>query len=170
MEFREISTSEINENVFDMIGKKWMLVTAAKSEQEVNTMTASWGGLGIMWGKPVAFIFIRPQRYTKEFIESSDTLSLTFFDESYRKMLSYMGSVSGKDEDKISKAGLNVRFDDKTPYFEEAETVLKVKKLYAQDMGAEFLVDKEINDKWYPADDWHTMYVCEIEKVLVREK
>lgn len=170
MEFREISTSEINENVFDMIGKKWMLVTAAKSEQEVNTMTASWGGLGIMWGKPVAFIFIRPQRYTKEFIESSDTLSLTFFDESYRKMLSYMGSVSGKDEDKISKAGLNVRFDDKTPYFEEAETVFKVKKLYAQDMGAEFLVDKEINDKWYPADDWHTMYVCEIEKVLVREK
>lgn len=169
MEFKEISTSEINENVFDMIGKKWMLVTAAKSEEEVNTMTASWGGLGIMWGKPVAFIFIRPQRYTKEFIESSDTLSLTFFDESYRKMLTYMGSVSGKDEDKISKAGLNVRFDDKTPYFEEAEVVLKAKKLYAQDMGEKFLIDKEINDKWYPADDWHTMYVCEIEKVLVRE-
>lgn len=170
MNFREISTSEINENVFDMIGKKWMLVTAAKSEQEVNTMTASWGGLGIMWGKPVAFIFIRPQRYTKEFIEASDTLSLTFFDESYRKMLSYMGSVSGKDEDKISKAGLTVRFDDSTPYFEEAEIVLKTRKLYAQDMSAEFLLDKEIHDKWYPADDWHTMYVCEIENVLVREK
>lgn len=169
MEFKEISTNEINENVFEMIGKKWMLVTAAKSEREVNTMTASWGGLGIMWGKPVAFVFIRPQRYTKEFIESSDTLSLTFFDESYRKMLSYMGSVSGKGEDKIRKAGLNVRFDDTTPYFEEAEVVLKTKKVYAQDMGADFLIDKEINDKWYQAGDWHTMYVCEIEKVLIRQ-
>lgn len=168
MEFKEISVNELNGNVFNMIGKKWMLVTAAKSEQEVNTMTASWGGLGIMWGKPVAFIFVRPQRYTKEFIEASDTVSLTFFDESYRKMLSYMGSVSGKDEDKIKTAGLKVIFDDKTPYFEEAEVVLKTKKLYAQDMGAECLIDKEINDKWYPADDWHTMYVCEIERVLVR--
>lgn len=169
MEFKEISVNELNGNVFNMIGQKWMLVTAAKSKQEVNTMTASWGGLGIMWGKPVAFIFIRPQRYTKEFIEASDTLSLTFFDETYRKTLSYLGSVSGRDEDKIKTAKLNVAFDDETPYFEDAEVALIAKKLYAQDMGEEFLIEKDIQNKWYPAEDWHTMYVCEIEKVLVRK-
>lgn len=169
MEFKEISVNELNENVFNMIGQKWMLVTAAKSKQEVNTMTASWGGLGIMWGKPVAFIFIRPQRYTKEFIEASDTLSLTFFDETYRKKLSYLGSVSGRDEDKIKAAKLTVAFEGETPYFEDAEVALITKKLYAQDMGEEFLIQKDIRNKWYPAEDWHTMYVCEIEKVLVKK-
>ena len=169
MMFEEINASEIDKNVFDMIGKEWMLVTAAKSENEVNTMTASWGGLGIMWGKPVAYVFIRPQRYTKEFIDASSKLSLSFFSEEHRKMLSYMGTVSGRDEDKISKAGLNVKLEDETPYFEEAELVLITKKLYAQDMGEEFLLDKEIAGKWYPNNDWHTMYVCEIEKVLKKK-
>lgn len=166
MRFDEINASEIDKNVFDMIEKQWMLVTAAKSENEVNTMTASWGGLGIMWGRPVAYIFIRPQRYTKEFIDISGKMSLSFFGEEYRKMLSYMGTTSGRDEDKINKSGLNVKFEDGTPYFKESEIVLITKKLYAQEMGEEFLIDKEIAGKWYPDNDWHTMYVCEIEKVL----
>lgn len=169
MSFKEINVGEIGSNTFEMIGKQWMLVTAAKSEREVNTMTASWGGLGIMWGKPVAFVFIRPQRYTREFIEGSDTLSLSFFDASYRKMLSYMGSVSGRDENKIEKQGLTVEFDGNTPYFKEADMVLKAKKLYVQDMSADHVIDTEIIDKWYPQSDWHTMYVVEIEKVLVKE-
>ena len=79
MEFREIKAEELNGNTFEMIGKQWMLVTAKNSKGQVNTMTASWGGVGIMWGKPVAFIFIRPQRYTKEFVDDSNYVSLTFF-------------------------------------------------------------------------------------------
>ena len=74
---KEINIESLNKHACQMIGKEWMLVTAAK-DGEVNTMTASWGGLGVMWGKNVAFIVIRPQRYTKEFIDASDTLSLTF--------------------------------------------------------------------------------------------
>ncbi len=77
MSFREISAEQLKENIFDMIGKKWMLVTAGNKEK-VNTMTASWGGLGVMWGKNVAFIVIRPTRYTKEFIDREETLSLSF--------------------------------------------------------------------------------------------
>ncbi len=167
MDFREISTDQIKDNAFDMIGKKWMLVTASNGEN-VNSMTASWGGIGIMWGKPVAFVFIRPQRYTKEFIDKSLTMSLSFYDESHRKTLNYMGTVSGRDEDKIKKAGLTTVFDGETPYFKEAEQVLIVKKLYAQEMDEKFLVEKTIHDKWYPENDYHTMYVCEIEKVLVK--
>lgn len=102
--FKEIKVGEINENTFEMIGKKWMLVTAEKKSGEVNTMTASWGGLGVLWRKNVAFIFIRPQRFTKGFVDEAEKFSLTFFDESYRKQLSYLGTASGKDENKIEKS------------------------------------------------------------------
>lgn len=164
---KEINIESLNKNACQMIGKEWMLVTAAK-DGEVNTMTASWGGLGVMWGKNVAFIVIRPQRYTKEFIDASDTLSLTFYDEDRKKDLSYFGSVSGRDEDKISKAGYTVKFDGETPYFEEANTVMIVRKLYEQEYRPECFIDKEAEAKWYPDKDYHTMYICEIEKVMVK--
>ncbi len=168
MGFREIKAEELNGNTFEMIGKQWMLVTAKNSKGQVNTMTASWGGVGIMWGKPVAFIFIRPQRYTKEFVDDSNYVSLTFFEEKYRSMLKYMGTVSGRNEDKIKHESLTVAEYDGCPYFEEASVVFKARKLYAQDLDKDCIIDNEIIDKWYPNDDWHTMYVCEIEKMLVR--
>ncbi len=168
MSIREISAEELKENTFDMIGKKWMLVTAGNKDK-VNTMTASWGGLGVMWGKNVAFIVIRPTRYTKEFIDREETLSLSFYGEEYKKTLSYLGTVSGRDEDKISNAGLTVGFEEETPYFREASVVMKVKKLYAQELNPGCMLDASIDDKWYPAKDYHTMYICEVEKVLVKE-
>jgi len=165
--FNEIKMENWKENACKVIGKDWMLVGAMK-DGKCNAMTASWGGLGVMWGKDVAYIFIRPQRYTKEFIDNSDTLSLTFFDEKYRDTLSYMGKVSGRDEDKIAEAGLNVEMDGETPYFKEAKTVLICKKMYAQQLQPECFIDTEADSKWYPQKDYHVMYVCEIEKVLQR--
>ena len=53
----------MKEDIWDLIGKQWMLVTAGPAD-EFNTMTASWGGIGWLWNKPVAFVFIRPERYT----------------------------------------------------------------------------------------------------------
>jgi flavin reductase (DIM6/NTAB) family NADH-FMN oxidoreductase RutF len=150
-----------------MIGKHWMLITAEK-DGKANTMTASWGGLGILWGKPVAFFFIRPQRYTKEFVEASDFASLSFFDESKREMLNYCGTVSGRDEDKIAKSNLTLTHVDGAPCFEEAETTLVVRKMYRQDMTDESFLDRAALEKWYEGDDLHTMYIAEIEAVLVR--
>jgi len=157
----------LQKNPFTMIGKEWMLVTAEK-EGKVNTMTASWGGVGIMWGKPVAYIFIRPQRYTKEFIDAADTLSLSVLDEEYRKTLSYLGTVSGRNEDKIGKSGLTVAHEGETPYFAEANTVLVCRKLFAQPYDPAGFIDKSCDEKWYQEKDYHTMYIVEIEKVLVR--
>lgn len=167
MVMKEINIEELDRNACKMIGKDWMLVTAAK-DGKVNTMTASWGGLGVMWGKNVAFLVIRPQRYTKEFIDAADTLSLTFYDEDRRKDLSYLGTVSGRDEDKIGKVGYTVKFDGDTPYFEEANTVMIVRKLYEQEYKSECFIDKEADAKWYADKDYHTMYICEIEKVMVK--
>lgn len=167
--FKEIKAEEINENTFEIIGKKWMLITAEKSSGEVNTMTASWGGLGVLWRKNVAFIFIRPQRFTKEFVDGAERFSLTFFDESYRKQLGYLGTVSGRDENKIGKANLTVEYEEGVPVFKEVETVIICRKLYAQPLEEKFFVDKDSDKECYPDKDYHVMYVGEIEKVLVKE-
>ena len=162
---KEISHDHFNENSFNMIGKDWLLITAEK-DGRVNTMTASWGGLGIMWNKKVAYIFIRPQRYTREFVDSADRLSISVLPNSYRKELGYLGIVSGRDEDKISKANLTVKQYEDVPYFDEARLTLICKKLYAQALKEECFIDKGIIDEWYPERDYHIMYVVEIEKIL----
>lgn len=162
--FKEIKATDLPFTPFD-IKDKWMLITAEK-DGKVNTMTASWGSFGIMWNKEVVFIVIRPQRFTKEFVDSAESFSLTLFDKSYLTKLSYLGKVSGRDANKIEQTELSVKYDNNIPYFEEAETAIFAKKLYAQPMGDEFFVDKSIIDKWYPSKDFHILYVGEITKVI----
>lgn len=166
--FQEIKAAELQKNPFTMIGEEWLLITAEK-EGKVNTMTASWGGVGILWGKEVATIYIRPQRYTKEFVDAADHFSLSVLNKDKKKILAYLGTVSGRDEDKISKSELHVAHDGTVPYFEEANTVLICRKLYAQDLKSECFLDKDCDTSCYPEKDYHTMYIAEIEKVLINE-
>ncbi len=166
--FKEIKPSEISDSAFKLIGDDWALVTSG-TEEKFNTMTISWGGVGIMWGKPVAFTFIRPQRYTFSFMESNGYYSMSFFDEKYRDALKFCGSKSGRDYDKVKKTGLTPKFtEDGVPYFEEAKLVLVCKKLYAQELNKESIIDGESVDKWYN-DDFHKMYVSEIVKVYCKD-
>lgn len=152
-------------NAFEKIGKQWMLVAAQKDGQ-ANAMTASWGGVGVMWNKNVAFVFVRPQRYTKEFIDSSSYLSLSFFDEDYRPMLNFMGTKSGRDVDKIKHENLTLVEGEKAPLFKQAKTTLICKKLYVQEMKKECFLDQKIVDTFFKAEDFHYMYVVEIEKII----
>lgn len=167
-EFKEITVKEFSINPFE-IKSKWMLISA-ENNGVANTMTASWGGFGVMWNKEVVFVVIRPQRYTKEFVDAADTLSLCFFDENYKKDLSYLGKISGRDENKIAKTSLNLVSLENTPYFREAETVIFAKKIYVQPMAPEFILDKEIDDHWYPNSDHHILYVAEITKIINKEQ
>lgn len=166
--FNEIKPEQFEQSPFKLMGQDWMLVTAEK-DGKVNTMTAAWGGFGVMWGKNVAYIVLRPQRYTKEFIDNSDTFSLTFFDNSFKKTLSYLGTKSGRDEDKIKNSNLTLIHTDEVPLFEEATIALLCKKLYAQDFKPECFTAPELNEKWYPDADHHTLYIAEITKLLVKE-
>jgi flavin reductase (DIM6/NTAB) family NADH-FMN oxidoreductase RutF len=151
---------------FRLIGKDWMLITAEK-EGKINSMTASWGGLGVIWGKNCAFIFVRRSRYTKEFIDGSDGFSLSFFDhEKYKKLLTYMGSVSGRNEDKISKSGLTISHYEGIPYYDEASKILICKKMYCQPICPENFIFKEIDDQWYKDKDYHDLYIGEIIAIL----
>lgn len=174
MAFKEVDIHTLQFNPFDKISRQWMLVTAGDSSRS-NTMTASWGGVGIMWGRPVVTAYIRPQRYTKEFIDEKEYFTISFLPEENREALNICGSVSGRDvEDKWEKAGLHPccisgNTSEETAAVEEAEMIFVCRKLYAQEMKPQFFQDEECDAKWYPQKDYHTMYIGEIEKVLVKE-
>ena len=168
--FRSVAPATLPDNFFSRIGEDWMLITAANQAGEVNTMTASWGCAGILWNKPVAICFIRPQRYTYAFTEDSDTLTLSFFPAGeYRETLRYCGTKSGRDGDKFAATGLTVeKTVEGTPYVGEANLVLVCRKLYADDLKENRFIDPTLL-KNYPTKDYHRFYICEITEVLVRE-
>lgn len=128
MSFREVKAEELTMNPFTKIGKEWLLITAG-NEEKCNTMTASWGAMGVMWGKNAVTVYIRPQRYTKEFVDREDTFTISVLGEKYRKALNYCGKVSGKNADnKIKEAGLTPYFTDGTAGIEEADMIMVCKK------------------------------------------
>ncbi|MGM0507783.1 MAG: flavin reductase family protein [Fusobacteriota bacterium] len=163
---KTISPEDLKESTFKKIGKEWMLIST-KDGKKVNTMTASWGGFGVLWHKNVCFIFVRPQRYTYELLENSNYFTLSFFNEDKRDVLNYCGSVSGKNEDKISKIDLEKVEEDNFLYFKEANTVIKCKKLYYTDINPDNFIEKEI-DEFYKKGDYHRMYVGEIIECQIK--
>ena len=166
--WKEKNPLELKKNPFEMIGKDWLLITAGTKES-CNAMTASWGGVGEMWGKHVVYLVIRPQRYTKEFVDRQEQLSVCVLPDSYRSVYNYMGQASGRDEDKIAKSGLTVAFEDGVPFFQESSTVFLCRKLFAQPFEEASFLDPSLIEKWYPEKDYHTLYICEIQKVLVKQ-
>lgn len=154
-------------NPFTKIGKEWALVTGG-SKKKANTMTVSWGGVGVLWGKNVAYIFIRDSRYTKELIDQGDFFSVSFLNEKYRPALSYCGSHTGREENKFEKAGLTQVFAHGIPYVDEANLVLLCQKMAAVPVTEDTFNSPEIKEKWYADGDLHTMYVGEIIQVLSR--
>lgn len=166
MSFTEIDIRNINIEPFKLIGDDWLLITAGNVDK-FNTMTASWGGIGVMWNKNVSFSFIRPQRYTFEFMEKSEYYTLSFYSSEYKSALALCGSKSGRDVDKIKETGLTPNFSEKAVFFEEASLVLICKKLHAQFIDPDCFIAEDIEDN-YPNKDYHKMYVGEIVKALKR--
>ena len=165
-QFKVIRPEEISKNAFELLGKDWTLITAKKGDK-VNTMTASWGGVGVFWGADVVYIFVRQTRYTKEFIDASDEFSLTFFNpDQYRKTLSYLGKVSGRTEDKITKAGLTVVEQNGIPFFEEADMAILCKKVGQYYIDPKGILDETVIPKWYADNNYHDMYIGRIIEVL----
>ena len=155
-------------NPFTKIGKDWALISAG-DKNKCNTMTVSWGGVGVLWGKNVVYIFIRDSRYTKEFIDNGEFFSMSFFDEKYRDALSYCGKESGRNvDDKFKGAGLTPAFRHNIPYPDEANLVLLCRKMAAMPITEDTFVDPQIMPKWYSDNDMHVMYVGEIIEAVAR--
>lgn len=158
------SIKDVKENLVKLISDDWALVSVG-DKNKWNTMTISWGAVGELWGKDVVFAFIRPQRYTKEFMDREDYFTVSFFDENYKDALRICGSKSGRDCDKISMAGLTPSFDGEAVYPAEARLVIKCRKIAVQKMDNAGFIDESIEAN-YRSGDYHFVYVGEIEKVL----
>lgn len=165
--FTHVNLHDLNLNPFEKIGKQWMLITAG-NEDSLNTMTASWGGLGVLWNKDVAFTFVRPCRYTYEFLENNKYFSLCFFPEEYKDALMFCGRNSGRDCDKIKETGLTPVYIDGVPCFEEASFILICEKMYAQDMSDTCAISDEIKKHYGENEPYHTFYVGEIIKAYTK--
>lgn len=168
-QFHKYPANKIDYRPVKEIGNDWMLITARKKDGTVNTMTASWGGIGVLWGKTVAFCFIRPQRYTLEFTEEAEAFSLSFFGGEKKEALTLCGRTSGRDCDKITLAGLHVADFEGVPAFLEATRVMKVKKLYKDVIRPEAFLDPALAALHYKEEDYHVVYVAEILDVFERE-
>ena len=166
--FRTISPEDLTDNTFKLIGSDWMLITAGPPEA-FNTMTASWGGLGVIWNKSIAWCVIRPVRYTYEFMEKADNFTLSFFDEAYRNALQLCGSKSGREIDKAAATGLTPIAGTLpgTTAFSQARLIIECRKIYFQDIDPERFLDPGIHQN-YPDRDYHRMYVGEIATCLLR--
>ncbi len=166
--FKQINPEALSDNMFKLIAKDWTLI-AAGNESHYNMMTANWAGVGYLWNKNVAFVFIRPTRYTYEFTEILDTLSLNFFTEDYRDTLTLCGRKSGREINKMTECDLTpVTLDDGNIGFNEARIILNCKKISTADIENFEFIDKSIL-KFYDGDKFHKLYICEICEALIKE-
>lgn len=167
---KEIDIKSLNENMIEAIGKEWMLITAGKPEK-FNTMTASWGGVGFLWNKPVAFVFVRPERFTFGFTEAEPCMTLSFLGSENQKIATFCGTHSGKNCDKVAETGLRpITTPNGQVTFEQARLTLECRKLYEDDLKASCFIDKACLERWYndqPGGSLHKVYVVEIEHVYV---
>lgn len=162
-----IHIKHLSDNVFKLLDDDWMLVTAGSADS-YNTMTASWGCFGILWNKPIAICFIRPQRYTLEFVNRADTFTLSFYPEEYRNALNFCGSHSGRKTDKVEHMGLKPVFTETgSVYFSQARIVLECKKLYADGLNPANFIKPRLVNEIYPQNDFHHFFIGEIMNCLV---
>lgn len=161
---RKIACRQISGNFIERIARQWFLITAGTLEK-CNTMTANWGGVGFLWMKPVVYIWVRPERYTFEFLERHETFTLAFLPESRREALALCGKLSGRAHDKIREANLTkLATPEGGITFAEAEFTLECRKLYRQDMNPAGFIDRTPLEKWYGpgVGNLHRLYIGEI--------
>ena len=173
--FKEIDKKELMVNSLTCFGDDWMALTAGTKETGCNTMTVAWGHMGSLWSRsgqpgylPTAVCYVRPQRYTKEFMDREPFFTLSAFSAEYKKALGYLGSHSGRDSDKIAEAGLTPVYSDGTAYFAEAEKVYICRKLYHGALSEDGFIDKALVEHNYPERDFHEVYIGEIVKILMK--
>lgn len=162
---QKIGFEQLELNPFTVIGNDNFLLTAGGSSVW-NTMTAGWGGLGYIWNAPVAFVFVRKERYTLQAMEKSGIFTLSFFPPEKKNVLVFCGTTSGRDTDKASGAGITPFAIDGGIAFEEANLVITCQKIVETIMDDKALIDDELK-RLYPQEDWHRMFIGRILGVYI---
>lgn len=164
-DFEKKEIFSFSDNLLKKISENWLLISSG-SIDNYNMMTASWGTFGILWNQPVAQVFIRPSRYTFEFINKNDFFSISIFEPTYKDLLSFLGSKSGRDINKMKIEGLTpIDFNGKTVFFKEAKEVFILKKLFDLPMQDK-IIDAEVKNIFYKNDDYHHLFFGRIIEYL----
>lgn len=169
-DYVSFDVTELRDPIIGSISKEWMLITVRDENGKSNPMTASWGGVGYLWKRPVFWCVLRPQRYTHALAQASDAVSVSFYGEEMRPALSYCGTHSGRDVDKEKEAGLQPILCGDYTFYRGARMVFCGKKLYVGQMQRQDFISPDIPDECYPNGDYHYVYVCEIEQALIRKQ
>ncbi len=164
MQRQTIPINTFSARVCGMWAEQWFLLTCGDFQSShFNTMTVAWGSFGAMWKKPFAQVVVRPTRYTYEFMEKYDSFTLCAFPEQFHRDLTFLGSTSGRDRDKIAETGLTPIASSQiaSPGFDEAELIVECRKIYWDDFKPPQFLDPTIEDN-YPLKDYHRVYFGEI--------
>ena len=169
MSCEKIALSDVRLSSFTAFDRGWAVLAAGKPG-DANAMTVSWGGLGTLWSKPVATVYVRPQRFTFGLMEREPFYTLSLFEGEQHKALGYLGSASGKNEDKFAHCGLTVRYDNAAgaPMFPDAAFVLVCRKLYSDDIDPARVADPAVLTDCYPEHDYHRLYIGEVVEAYAR--
>lgn len=168
MSYHKIKPEELSVNPFTLFDRDWALLSAG-NEQRHNSMIVSWGGVGTLWGKSVVTAYVRPQRYTMEFMEKEDLFTLSFYTEEQHGLIAPFGSKSGRDCDKYALTGVSPVFAEGTVFTDRAHLVLICRKMSAQNMDPTCFLDGDIDSRWYPRQDYHRVFVGEVLSCLVQD-
>lgn len=158
---------------FHMLDQEWALLTAGRKDK-FNTMTISWGGFGTLWNKPVVTVYVKPIRYTYQFMEENEYFTISFYEEDYKKDLGILGSKSGRELDKLSLTRLTPEFLENTVSFQEAKLTIVCKKIYFQDLDIQNIDSNSISqseiERFYQKEPIHRMYIGEVVDVIDKRK
>lgn len=168
MKLRPMDIKTLAPEIFQVFATQNALLTAG--DQECNTMTIGWCQLGRLWNLPVCTVYVRPERYTYEFMEKNDYFTVSVLPAEHRKAMAFCGSKSGRDVDKIKACGLTLcRGAGNAPFFDEAELVLVCRKLYVQDMDSACVLDEKAILPFYgEMGGWHRSYTGEVVEAYIK--
>lgn len=167
-EWKKIEAKDLRINPFTMFTDAMALTVGKKGD--MNSMTIGWGGLGVLWGRerPVISVYVEKRRHTLSLMDKYEYFTVTAFAKDYDKVLKYLGTVSGRDEDKIKGSGLTVKYTESgSPAFEEGKIILECRKIYSAWLNPEGFGD--VPKKEYSNRPLHKEFVGEIVNVWVKE-
>lgn len=165
-EWKPVPVDEFQTKPIDLLANQWMALTVGNREY-ANSMTIAWGSFGQLWSKPIVIVYVSEDRFTKHLMDENEYFTVTAFPEDarYREALSYLGSESGRNTDKMKGCGLAVEYTDLgNPIFAEGNLAIECRKIYSDAFNLD-LVPAEVRNGMYSELGVHSFYIGEIVNI-----
>lgn len=170
-QYEAVAAEDFDENIFKLVGKDFTVITAGETP---NSMVASWGGVGIMFNKPVTWNFLRANRFTLEKIRETGTYTMCYFPDQYKGDIMQFGTKSGRNTDKMAQTKLTpMATPDGYPAYAEAKIIIECKLIAASTVSKDEFYTEEaktfLQEGFDDAKDWHKLVYGEITKIYIKK-